>query len=158
MARLKLWHKVRKYTQIQWTRLESWSSFGTPDLLGSHDNCGFFMVELKIATGKYTFTTPKLFHLTKQRNFILIEEASSSSIKLYESSSILVTLQTIVCLPRNGWLDLYRALLIANRWTLEGLPACQLARLWACRLEGSRACRLAAFGVLSFASPAPCSI
>ena len=89
----KLWQKVKKNTpKIQWTRLESWSSFGTPDLLGYHDNCGFFMVELKIATGKKIHFSPhqKLFHLTRrERNFILIEEASSSSIKLYQSSSIL---------------------------------------------------------------------
>ena len=103
----KLWQKVKKNTpKIQWTRLESWSSFGTPDLLGYHDNCGFFMVELKIATGKkiHFSAHQKLFHLTrKQRNFILIEEASSSSIKLYESSSILGLLADYrSTFPRNG--------------------------------------------------------
>ena len=45
----KLWKLLSKKTpQIRWTRLESWSSFETPDLLGYHDNCGFFMVELKV--------------------------------------------------------------------------------------------------------------
>ena len=44
-----LWKLLKKNTpQIKWTRLESWSSFGTPDLLGYHDTCGFFMCELKL--------------------------------------------------------------------------------------------------------------
>ena len=114
----KLWQKVKKNTpKIQWTRLESWSSFGTPDLLGYHDNCGFFMVELKIATGKkiHFSAHQKLFHLTrKQRNFILIEEASSSSIKLYESSSILGLLadyRETPSLAINDWDHIQRCLL-----------------------------------------------
>ncbi len=103
--------------KIQWTRLESWSSFGTPDLLGYHDNCGFFMVELKIATGKKIHFSPhqKLFHLTrKERNFILIEEASSSSIKLYESSSILGLLadyRETPSLAINDWDHIQRLLI-----------------------------------------------
>ena len=48
-----LWKLLKKNTpNIKWTRLESWSSFGTPDLLGYHDSCGFFMVELKLITSK----------------------------------------------------------------------------------------------------------
>jgi hypothetical protein len=44
-----LWKLLKKNTpEIRWTRLESWASFGTPDLLGYHDTCGFFMVELKL--------------------------------------------------------------------------------------------------------------
>ena len=114
----KLWQKVKKNTpKIQWTRLESWSSFGTPDLLGYHDNCGFFMVELKIATGKkiHFSAHQKLFHLTrKHRNFILIEEASSSSIKLYESSSILGLLadyREVPSLAENDWTYIERLLI-----------------------------------------------
>ena len=49
----KFWQLVKKKTpQIQWTRLESWSSYGVPDLLGYHENCGYFMVELKIVYRK----------------------------------------------------------------------------------------------------------
>ena len=114
----KLWQKLKKNTpKIQWTRLESWNSFGTPDLLGYHDNCGFFMVELKIATGKkiHFSAHQKLFHLTrKQRNFILIEEASSSSIKLYESSSILGLLadyRETPSLAINDWDHIQRLLI-----------------------------------------------
>ena len=88
----KLWQKVKKNTpKIQWTRLESWSSFGTPDLLGYHENCGFFMVELKIVYGKKLHFSPrqKLFHLTRQkRTFILAQEASPGRINLYGSSSL----------------------------------------------------------------------
>ena len=114
----KLWQKVKKNTpKIQWTRLESWSSFGTPDLLGYHDNCGFFMVELKIATGKKVHFSAhqKLVHLPrKQRNFILLEEASSSSIKLYESSSILGLLadyREVPSLAEDDWTYIERLLI-----------------------------------------------
>ena len=88
----KLWQKVKKNTsKIKWTRLESWASFGVPDLLGYHDSCGFFMVELKIARAPKISFSPhqKLFHMTRtNRNFILLEDTSSRSIKLYESKSI----------------------------------------------------------------------
>ena len=77
-----------------WTRLESWSSFGTPDCLGYNDLCGFFMCELKVVFGsKVTFSPhQKLFHITRpKRNFILVQQAangSRSSVKLYGSSAI----------------------------------------------------------------------
>jgi len=88
----KFWQKIKKNTpNIQWTRLESWSSFGVPDLLGYNKNCGFFMCELKIARGSKISFSPHqiLFHTTRTyRNFILIEDASSRAVKLYESSAI----------------------------------------------------------------------
>ena len=88
----KLWKLLSKKTpQIRWTRLESWSSFGTPDLLGYHDNCGFFMVELKVAHSHKIIFSPhqKLFHITRpKRNFILLGTDGPRSIKLYESKSI----------------------------------------------------------------------
>ena len=77
-----------------WTRLESWASFGVPDLLGYNDNCGFFMVELKIQTGNKIRFSPHqiLFHTTRnKRNFILVEQARKGGlkdIKLYSSKSI----------------------------------------------------------------------
>jgi hypothetical protein len=89
----KFWQLVKRKTpDIQWTRLESWSSYGVPDLLGYHENCGFFMVELKIVYGKKLHFSPhqKLFQLTrKKRNYILAQEASSGRINLYGSTSIL---------------------------------------------------------------------
>ena len=87
-----LWKKLKKNTpKIDWTRLESWASFGVPDLLGYHDSCGFFMVELKVTkTHKVSFSPhQKLFHMTKtKRNFILLQDTSLGVIKLYESKSI----------------------------------------------------------------------
>jgi len=88
----KFWQKVKKNTpKINWTRLESWASFGVPDLLGYHDSCGFFMVELKIARAPKISFSPhqKLFAMTRtKRNFILLEDTSSRSTKLYESKAI----------------------------------------------------------------------
>ena len=65
----KLWQKIKKNTpKIQWTRLESWSSFGTPDLLGYNDNCGFFMCEMKIARGPKISFSPHQKLLSKDLN------------------------------------------------------------------------------------------
>ena len=88
----KFWKLIKKNTpKIQWTRLESWSSFGVPDLLGYNNNCGFFMVELKVTKSSKVHFSPhqRMFHLTRtQRNFILLRDASLGAIKLYESSAI----------------------------------------------------------------------
>ena len=88
----KFWKEVKKNTpKIKWTRLESWTSFGVPDLLGYHDSCGFFMVELKVASGNKIHLSAHqiMFHTVhSKRNFILVKEASASSVKLYESSAI----------------------------------------------------------------------
>jgi hypothetical protein len=74
-----LWKLLKKNTpQIKWTRLESWSSFGTPDLLGYHDTCGFFMCELKLVHDNKIHFSPHqiLFHSTMtKRNFILVGQA-----------------------------------------------------------------------------------
>ena len=73
-----LWKLLKKNTpEIKWTRLESWASFGVPDLLGYHDSCGFFLVELKLVKKykqKKLSLSPHqiLFHSTMiKRNFIL---------------------------------------------------------------------------------------
>ena len=88
----KLWQLLKKNTpRISWTRLESWSSFGTPDCLGYNDLCGFFMCELKVVFGsKVTFSPhQKLFHITRpKRNFIIAQDVGLGSIKLYESSAL----------------------------------------------------------------------
>ena len=91
----KLYQKFKKNTpSILWTRLESWSSFGVPDLLGYNNLCGFFMVELKFTqSNKIKFSPHQiLFHTTRiERNFILVEQARSaspSSLKLFASSEI----------------------------------------------------------------------
>ncbi len=91
----KLYKKFKQNTpQILWTRLESWASFGVPDLLGYHNLCGFFMVELKIQTGNKIKFSPHqfLFHTTRNYlNFILVEQAREGGqrdIKLYSSLEI----------------------------------------------------------------------
>jgi hypothetical protein len=117
-AESKLWRSLKKNTpKISWTRLESWASFGVPDLLGYHDSCGFFMVELKVTkTSKVSFSPhQKLFHLTKtKRNFILLEDTSLRVIKLYESKSIhglLSDHRETPSLTNNDWDHLQRLLI-----------------------------------------------
>ena len=91
----KLYQKFKKNTpSILWSRLESWSSFGVPDLLGYNNLCGFFMVELKFTqSNKIKFSPHQiLFHTTRiERNFILVEQAiraPRSTVQLFASSEI----------------------------------------------------------------------
>ena len=114
----KFWKLIKKNTpKIQWTRLESWASFGVPDLLGYQDACGFFMVELKVTkTHKVSFSPhQKLFHMTRtNRNFILLQDTSLGVIKLYERKSIhglLVDHRETPSLTNNNWEHCQRLLL-----------------------------------------------
>jgi hypothetical protein len=114
----KLWKKLSKNTpNIMWSRIESWASFGIPDVLGYHDSCGFFMCELKIARSKKVSFSPHqiMFHSTrKNRNFILLEEPRSSSIKLYGSSAIhglLTDHRETPCLALDDWSHIERVLI-----------------------------------------------
>jgi len=117
----KFWQLVKKNTpKIEWTRLESWSSYGVPDLLGYHDSCGFFMCELKIAHGKKISFSPHqiLFHTTHtNRNFILVQQAAKASppsVKLYPSSAIHdLQLGVARCLALDDWEHIERLLLDA---------------------------------------------
>jgi len=117
-AETKLWKLLSKNTpKINWTRLESWASFGVPDLLGYHDSCGFFMVELKIARAPKISFSPhqKLFHMTRtNRNFILLEDTAPRSIKLYESKSIhglLLDHRDTPCVAQDDWDHIQRVLI-----------------------------------------------
>jgi len=116
----KLWKKVSKNTpKIKWSRIESWSSYGIPDLLGYHDSCGFFMCELKIArSSKLSFSPHQiLFHTTrKNRNFIIAQEPRSGSIKLYGSSALqglLTDHRETPCLALDDWDHIERLLINA---------------------------------------------
>ena len=129
-AESKFWQQIKKNTpKIQWTRLESWSSFGVPDLLGYHDACGFFMVELKVTkTHKVSFSPhQKLFHMTKtKRNFILLQDTLLGVIKLYESKSIhglLIDHRETPSLTNNDWNHCQRLLI------REPLDACTVLSL-----------------------------
>ena len=119
-----LWKLLKKNTpEINWTRLESWAAPGVPDVIGYHDSCGLFMVELKLArTPKLVFSAHQiLWHQTHQkRNFILVgltKDASPSSVKLYQSSSVLGLLADIREVPplaADDWGHI-NACLLANR-------------------------------------------
>ena len=113
----KFWNLIKKKTpKVQWTRLESWASFGVPDLLGYKDSCGFFMVEMKIARGPKISFSPhqKMFHLTRtNRNFILLQEPLEGNVKLYESKAIhglLVDHRETPSLAMNDWDHIQRLL------------------------------------------------
>ena len=117
----KFWKLVKKNTpKIQWTRLESWASFGVPDLLGYHYTCGFFMVELKIIRGNKISFSPhqKLFHITRtKRNFILVQQPSLNLVKLYESKAVpglLVDHRETPSLAINDWEHIQRCLLASS--------------------------------------------
>tara|TARA_R100000900_G_scaffold137053_1_gene115318 strand:- start:192 stop:575 length:384 start_codon:yes stop_codon:yes gene_type:complete len=91
----KLYQKFKKNTPlIQHTRIETYINHGVPDCLCYHDNCGFFMVELKHTTNKnVSFSPHQILWATQKskRNFLLLEHTPPrlpSSIKLYESKSI----------------------------------------------------------------------
>ena len=119
-----LWKLLKKNTpEINWTRLESWAAPGVPDVIGYHDSCGLFMVELKLARSPKVVFSPHqiLWHQTHQkRNFILVgqaEKASSRSIKLYQSSSILGLIsdhRETPCLALDDWSLINRLLLDAR--------------------------------------------
>ena len=119
-AETKLWLSLKKNTpKISWTRLESWASYGVPDLLGYEDSCGFFMLELKVTkTHKVSYSPhQKLFHMTKtKRNFILLQDTALGVIKLYESKSIhglLLDHRETPSLTNNNWEHVQRLLLDA---------------------------------------------
>ena len=88
----KLWKKVKKYTpNITWTRVESWASFGFPDLVGYTENRGFFTVELKVTkSNKITFSPHQIaFHIKHPTNtFILAAVLGQRAPKLYPGSAI----------------------------------------------------------------------
>ena len=109
----KLYQKLKKNTpNILWSRLETWVSFGIPDLLGYHNLCGFFMVELKIQTANKIRFSPHqiLFHTTRtKQNYILVEHARHvprGAVKLYSSKSIeglLLDIREIKPLAVDDW-------------------------------------------------------
>ena len=73
----KLYKKLKSVSKdIIWTRLENLSLLGTPDLLGYNNNCNFFTVELKVASGNRARLSPHQvsFHLTHPKNsFVLVK-------------------------------------------------------------------------------------
>ena len=88
----KLWQKVKKNTPgIIWTRIESWASFGFPDLVGYAEKRGFFTVELKVTkSNKVTFSPYQIaFHVKHPNNtFILVEHLGQRSVKLFPGTMV----------------------------------------------------------------------
>ena len=82
----KLWQKVKKNTPgITWTRVESWASFGFPDLVGYAEKRGFFTVELKVTkSNKVTFSPHQIaFHVKHPTDtFILVQTHEPRSVIL----------------------------------------------------------------------------
>lgn len=82
----KFYKSVRKnLSQIQWTRLENLSGFGTPDLLGYNKSQRFFTLELKVTEGnKVRFSPHQIsFHIRHPVNsFILVQPLAARCEKL----------------------------------------------------------------------------
>ena len=91
-AESKLWQKVMKNTpNITWTRVESWASFGFPDLVGYTEKRGFFTMELKVTkSNKVTFSPHQIaFHVKHPTNtFILVQAHAASTPKLYPGAAV----------------------------------------------------------------------
>ena len=91
-AESKLWQKVKKNTpNITWTRVESWASFGFPDLVGYAEKRGFFTVELKVTkSNKVTFSPHQIaFHVKHPTDtYILVQAHAASTPKLYPGSAV----------------------------------------------------------------------
>ena len=88
----KLWQKVKKNTpNIIWTRVESWASFGFPDLVGYTEKRGFFTMELKVTKSKKVSFSPHqiAFHIKHPTNtFILVQAHGQSCPILYPGAAI----------------------------------------------------------------------
>ena len=121
-AESKLWQKVKKNTpNIIWTRVESWGSFGFPDLVGYTEKRGFFTVELKVTkSNKLSFSPHQIaFHVKHPTNtYILATTHDQSTPILYPGSAIqeLVAcgLSLEACrLPLAAWSELEACLLLA---------------------------------------------
>jgi len=106
----KFWQEVKKNIKdISFTRLESWASFGVPDLLCYNKKHTFFTIELKVTTGKKLRFSPHQisFHITHpHKTFILARVLGQRDPKLYEGAMIqeLCAKQPGACTPvAEGW-------------------------------------------------------
>ena len=91
-AESKLWQKVKKNTpNIIWTRVESWASFGFPDLVGYTEKRGFFTMELKVTKSKKVSFSPHqiAFHVKHPTNtFILVATHDQRTPILYPGAAV----------------------------------------------------------------------
>ena len=95
----KFWKKLKSLTpEIHWTRIESTSSPGVPDLHGVYPtNWGYsisFWVELKCSEMKKVRLTPRQiswnfsYNKAGGNNFILVENLSNRAIYIYSGSEV----------------------------------------------------------------------
>jgi len=90
-----LWKRVKKYTpEIRWSRIETATIRGFPDLVGYANECGYFTVELKHVdvTKSNKPRKPKIsshqisYHITHpRRSFMLVSVKGLKLPKLYEA-------------------------------------------------------------------------
>ena len=88
----KLYQKIKKnFKDISLVRIENNSLLGTPDLLGYNTTGHYFTIELKVTRSKKIKLSPHqiAFHVKHPKNtFILVEDLSSSTLKLFPGSRI----------------------------------------------------------------------
>ena len=117
----KLWQKIKKKTpNITWTRVESWASFGFPDLVGYTEKQGFFTVELKVTRSKKLVFSPHqiAFHVKHPTDtYILVQPHDQRCPKLFPGAAV----QDLAacglpleawCLPLEDWTKLEACLLL----------------------------------------------
>ena len=86
----KFWQLLKKnLTRISWTRIETRTIQGFPDLVGCFPSCGFFTAELKVIYSNKLKITPHQIawnlqhHLKGGRCFIIATTLEQSTIKIY---------------------------------------------------------------------------
>ena len=86
----KFWQLLKKnLSQISWTRIETRTIQGFPDLVGCFPSCGFFTAELKVIYSNKLKITPHQIawnlqhHLKGGRCFIIATTLEQSTIKIY---------------------------------------------------------------------------
>ena len=86
----KFWQLLKKnLSQISWTRIETRTIQGFPDLVGCFPSCGFFTAELKVIYSNKLKITPHQIawnlqhHLKGGKCFIIVTTLEQSTIKIY---------------------------------------------------------------------------
>ena len=86
----KFWQLLKKnLPQISWTRIETRTIQGFPDLVGCFPSCGFFTAELKVIYSNKLKITPHQIawnlqhHLKGGKCFIIATTLEQSTIKIY---------------------------------------------------------------------------
>ena len=88
----KLYQYFKKNTpNISYTRIETTSALGTPDVLAYNKNNTFFTIEFKVTKTKTVRFSPHqiAFHVKHPKNsFILVQTPDACGLKLYEGLRI----------------------------------------------------------------------